>query len=80
MVLHNVKVYVSVGREVNGSGFYAGMDCCCNAGSIAISGGAPPLLDIKIWDKCSVAYDTWPAAGPTGWSTLPFSSLSCLDS
>lgn len=33
---------------MKGAGIYAGMDCCCRAGSIAISNEIPPSLDIGI--------------------------------
>ena len=54
------------------------MDCCCSAGSIAISGEAPLSSDVETWDKFSVAYGTWPAARSSGRSSLPASSPSCL--
>jgi hypothetical protein len=40
------EVYVSTPHEVKTIGIYAGMDCCCSAGSIAISNEAPLWSDI----------------------------------
>ena len=63
--------------KTEAAGIYAGMDCCCNAGSIAISNEAPLWSDVGRGNEFSVAYGRWQAAWPTGWLYLPPSSLSC---
>ena len=41
-----MQMYVSMTHEMKMRGIYAGIDCCCNAGSIAISNEAPLSSDI----------------------------------
>ena len=41
-----MRMYVSMTHEMKMRGIYAGIDCCCNAGSIAISNEAPLSSDI----------------------------------
>jgi len=54
----NTQVCVSITHEVETTDVYAGMDCCCNAGSIAISDDPPLSSDIGMGNKFSIAYDT----------------------
>ena len=69
-------IYVSIPSEMEAIGIYAGMDCCCSAGSIAISDEVPLSGQvIGREDRFFVAYGTWLAAWPAGRSSLPSSSL-----
>ena len=63
--------------KAEAAGIYAGMDCCCSAGSIAISNEVPLWSDFGKGSEFSVAYGRRQAAQPTGWSYLLPSSLSC---
>ena len=52
--------------KTEATGIYAGMDCCCSAGSIAISSETPLRSDVGRGNEFSVAYGRWQAARPTG--------------
>lgn len=73
-----MRMYVSMTHEMKMRGIYAGIDCCCNAGSIAISNEAPLWSGIGRENKFPIAYGTWLAAWPTERSSPPSSSLPCL--